>query len=155
MPDLEARWTGQAFTAFKSYNGNVTAASAKVQKALNDMGTALTNAGNEVTNAYVAVVELIGIASKSILNFVGSTAGSVQVDLANLVGSVAKAIIDVLKDFADGYNKAVQAALKNIAGYKTAANQAASAIAQLGTDLVPSLPQAAADKSSYVPVKAS
>lgn len=155
MPDLEARWTGPAFTAFKSYHGTVVGASGKVQKALADMGAALTKAGDEVVNTYVAVIELVGVASRTIANFVGSVVGSVQVDLASLAGGVAKAIVDALVACADGYNKAVQAAVKNLAGYRTAANQAAAAIAQLGQDLMPSLPTAAGDRSAYVPVKAT
>jgi uncharacterized protein YukE len=155
FPDLKARWSGPAFTAFDAYNATiVNSATPKVTKALTDVGAALTNAKTEVTNTYVAVVDLMGKAAKAILNYTGSVAGSIAVDLAAAFGDVAKAIVDALITFVEAYVEAMKAALKNIAGYKTAANQAAAAIATLGAQVIPPLPQAAGDEKSYVPVKA-
>ena len=154
FPDLKARWAGPAFTAFDAYNSTVVKdATPKVTKALTDVGTALTNAKTEVTNTYVAVVDLMTRAAKAILAYTGSIAGSIEVDLAAAFGNVAKAIIDLLVAFVEAYGEAMKTALKNIAGYKTAANQAAAAIATLGTQVIPALPQAAGDEKSYVPVK--
>lgn len=152
--DVKSRWSGPAFTAFEQYQKNVTDSSPKVRDALKGVGDALTSARAAVTDTYVAVVDLMGAAASAIIEFTASVAGSVQVDVANLLGGVAQAILTILNDFAKAYVNAVKEALKIIAAYKNAANQAATAIAALGEGLIPRLPQAARDTSSYVPVKA-
>lgn len=155
FPDLRSRWSGPAFTAFEAYYENIRDnVSPKVSKALIDVGDALTSAKNEVISAYNSVVTLMERAATAILEFVGSVAGSIQVDLYALAGGVAQGILTALSKFVSAYTEAVKTAMTNIAGYKTAANKAASAIAQLGQGLMPALPQAAGDPSSYVPAKA-
>lgn len=154
LPDLQARWTGPAATAFTTYSGNVLTASEKMGTALGAVGGAVTDAINEATNTYRAVVEFIGACGETIFNFLATIAGKVKENAAELIGGVAQAILTALGKFVNDYSTAVSKAIGIITGYKTAANKATSAIATLGENLVPDLPATSGDADSYTPAKA-